>query len=228
MALSDELLEMEARVNWVGMFAGYCAGAALEDLSNTYAVPLPLLEHVARTQDWAGIAARVSVPANYIPTPDQTRLAVIEENRRRNYELASGLRERLVKDVLALQKGDLKIEKAVVHRGTIIHTELEPAPQDIVALANAIRATADVTYRALGDVEAKDRTSTGVSEKDIQSITVILPTVVHQIASNHDERPVIDLRPLPLPQSKPDAAPVPRPFAAGVEDAMSPPMFPPT
>jgi hypothetical protein len=109
--------------------------------------------------------------------------------------MADMLRDRLIHDFQQLRSGTLRVEKALVSKGQILHTDVEVGPSDLVALANAAKTVSDMTYRALGDTNAEERQTKG--PMDAASITVILPTVVH----NHGQLPaepkeVIDLRPV--------------------------------
>ena len=131
----------------------------------------------------------------------EARLKRLESNRAKNFELADILREKLMQDFIALRNGTLKVERAVAYKGEVHHTEVEPGPQDMVALANAAKNVAEMTYRALGDVAAEDRQITPHRNGDGASITVILPTVVHTSNSSRQEKvvqQVIDLRPTAL------------------------------
>jgi hypothetical protein len=184
--------------NWAAMFTAFASGTSLEEIAEVFACPMPVLRRVATTQDWAAIASRLNAPVPLEAKPDtEGRLAVIEANRRKNYEMADILRDRLMHDFTALRQGTLRVDRALSTREGIVHVDVEPGPQDMVSLANAAKAVAEMTYRALGDGAADDRSSSRVS--DAGAITVILPTVVHHT----DTKPrnatpvevVVDLRP---------------------------------
>lgn len=222
-ALTEGALE----TNWVGMFASYCGGATLEEIAQTYAIPYATVNRVATVQGWADIAARVAVPAN-APAPlkalTENRIALLEENRKKNYQLADALRDKLVTDFQALRQGKLKVEKVLTARSEVIHVEVDPGPQELVALANAAKAVAEMTYRALGDTSAEERTAPAATNG--QAITVILPTVIHAGAPDHAPTRVVDLRPaeLPTPATNPTSpAPTQRPLAASIDDISVPP-----
>lgn len=187
----------ETVYNWAAMFTSYASGSSLEDIADAFACPLPLLRRAATTQDWAAIASRLVTPPALPPKPEtDTRLAILERNRAKNYEMADMLRDRLIHDFTQLRNGSLRVEKALVSKGQILHTDVEVGPSDLVALANAAKTVSDMTYRALGDVNAEERQTKGAMEA--ASITVILPTVVHN--HNHqlpdEPKEVIDLRPV--------------------------------
>ena len=148
-------------------------------------------------------AQLVAPQARELPDVTESRMRRLEANRAKNFELADILREKLLRDFQALRDGTLKVERAVAYKGEVHHTEVEPGPQDMVALANAAKSVAEMTYRALGDVAAEDRQVTNGKNGDAASITVILPTVVHTSAPKED-RPVqvVDLRPTTFPTSQ--------------------------
>lgn len=145
-------------------------------------------------------------------TEAQQRFELIEKNRAKNFEMAELLRDRLMHDFLALRQGTLRVERAVSSRGQVVHVEVEPGPQDLVALANAAKSVAEITYRALGDVESSDKSAKG-GDSGGNSITVILPTVVHGGALEQKEArvsQVIDLRQRPEGTALEDVIPGPR------------------
>lgn len=188
--------------NWAAMFTAFASGTPLEEISQVFACPMPVLRRAATSQDWAAIASRLTAPTPLEAKADtESRLEAIEANRRKNFEMASILRDRLVHDFLALRAGTLRVDRALSTREGIVHVDVEPGPQDMVSLANAAKSVAEMTYRALGDGAADDRSSSRGS--DAGAITVILPTVVHHTQS--DPRPVkatpvevvVDLRPEP-------------------------------
>jgi hypothetical protein len=183
-------LAVDTQYNWAAMFTAFASGSSLEEISATFACPMPVLRRAATAQDWAAIATRLVTPPAAQPKPEtETRLAVLEANRRKNYEMADMLRDRLMHDFAQLKHGTLKVEKALMHKGEVIHTEVDPGPQDMVAMANAAKAVADMTYRALGDVQAGEERN-GPRQGEAAAITVILPTVVH----NHGPAaPAIDV-----------------------------------
>ena len=191
------LAAQETAYNWAAMFTAFASGSSLEDIAATFACPMPVLRRAATVQDWAAIASRLVTPAPApLATPTEARMAVLEANRSKNYQMADMLRDRLIHDFTQLRLGTLKVEKALMHKGDVVHTEVDPGPQDMVALANAAKSVADMTYRALGDVQA-DESRSGVSKGEATSITVILPTVVN--AARPLEMPakvveVVDLR----------------------------------
>jgi hypothetical protein len=175
----------------------------LEEISQIFACPMPVLRRAAMTQDWATMSAKLVVPtARDIPDVTEARLKRLESNRAKNFELADILREKLLKDFIALRNGTLKVERVAAYKGEVHHTEVEPGPQDLVALANAAKNVSEMTYRALGDVAAEDRQIVGAKNGDAASITVILPTVVHTTNAPREEKvvqQVIDLRPTTSP-----------------------------
>jgi hypothetical protein len=201
----NRLTATETHWNWAAMFTAYANGSKLEEIATIFACPMPVLRRAAMTQDWATMSAKLVVPeARDMPEITENRLARLEANRAKNYDLADILREKLMKDFIALKNGTLKVERCVAYKGEVHHTEVEPGPQDMVALANAAKSVAEMTYRALGDVAAEDRQITQGKNNDSASITVILPTVVHHTGSKDDAKPVevIDLRP-PASTEKP-------------------------
>jgi hypothetical protein len=193
----------ETTYNWAAMFVAYSGGSKLEEISQIFACPMPVLRRAAMTQDWATMSAKLVVPtARDIPDVTEARLKRLESNRAKNFELADILREKLLKDFIALRNGTLKVERVAAYKGEVHHTEVEPGPQDLVALANAAKNVSEMTYRALGDVAAEDRQIVGAKNGDAASITVILPTVVHTTNAPREEKvvqQVIDLRPTPSP-----------------------------
>lgn len=191
-------VEHETAYNWAAMFTAFASGSSLEDIAATFACPLPILRRAATTQDWAAIASRLTAPVPVQPKPEtEGRMALLEANRAKNYALADMLRDRLIHDFGLLRAGTLRVDKALVSKGQVVHADVEPGPQDLVALANAAKSVADMTYRALGDVTLEERGAGGGRGTDPTSITVILPTVVAAptLADAAAPRPVIDLRP---------------------------------
>ena len=200
----QHLAAAETAWNWAAMFTAYANGSKLEEISQIFSCPMPVLRRAATTQDWASMSAQLVAPqARELPDVTESRMRRLEANRARNFELADILREKLLRDFQALRDGTLKVERAVAYKGEVHHTEVEPGPQDMVALANAAKSVAEMTYRALGDVAAEDRQVTNGKNGDAASITVILPTVVHTSAPKED-RPVqvVDLRPATFPTSQ--------------------------
>lgn len=190
----NNALAVDTQYNWAAMFTAYASGSSLDDISATFACPMSVLRRAATAQDWAAIASRLVAPAPTPPAaPTEARMAVLEANRAKNYQMADMLRDRLIHDFTQLRHGTLRIDKALVSRGQIMHTDAEPGPQDILAMANAAKNVADMTYRALGDVQQDERGNR--SSGDATSITVVLPTVVHAPMPEAKVVDVVDLRP---------------------------------
>jgi len=193
---AEDNLAIDSAYNWAAMFTAYASGSSLEDISSTFACPMPVLRRAATSQDWAAIASRlVTPPPATVAAPTEARMAVLEANRAKNYQMADLLRDRLIHDFTQLRHGTLRIDKALVSRGQVIHTDAEPGPQDLVAMANAAKNVADMTYRALGDVQAGEDRGGNKNSGDIGGITVILPTVVHAAPIEAKAVEVVDLRP---------------------------------
>lgn len=194
---AETALAAETAYNWAAMFTAFASGTPLDEIAQVFACPMPVLRRVATLQDWAAIASRLTTPAPLDAKPDtETRMAIIEANRRKNYEMADMLRDRLIHDFTALRQGTLRVDRALSTRDGIVHVDVEPGPQDMVSLANAAKTVAEMTYRALGDGSTDDRSASRGS--DAGAITVILPTVVHTHATPMPEaKPVevVDLRP---------------------------------
>lgn len=198
--------------NWAAMFLAFSQGTPLKDIANIYGCPPDELKRVARAQDWSALSARLPAPVPQKPQQElTTQLERVEENRRKNYQVADLLRQEIVSNLEKLRDGELRIERSWCHKSVVTTAPVKPTPQDIMSLANTAQTVANMSYRALGDTEAPDKG--GEADGNHTSLTIVLPTVVADNIEKPAKPAVVDLRrgrkkPLPEPPPVVEAEPI--------------------
>ncbi len=167
--------------NLPAAFLGFARGQTLDELSQTMAIPLSTLQEYAQKQNWLALAAKLSVA----PEPQgilKAQLAVIEANRKKNFQIASDLRDDLIDVVRNLRStgGHAMIEKQWHYRGAVTRAEVPMSISDRATLASYAKTIADLTYRSLGDRDAAEGGGHEgpANAQSAPTITIILPGVI--------------------------------------------------
>jgi hypothetical protein len=118
-----------------------------------------------------------------IPSKVEAKLALIADNRQKNYEAACKLRDHALSILDKLGKGELQFEKVFNSKaGGVVRAVIGPSSGDWVNIATYLRTIADLTYRALGDMAEKGPDGTGTSAgpnaPGAPAITIILPGAI--------------------------------------------------
>jgi hypothetical protein len=174
--------------NYTAAFLAFANGATVEELSQTFSIPINSLENTITQQNWRALAARL--PRSPEPHGSTSaKLAVIADNRERNFKIACDLRDDIL-DVVAKMRSPegLTLEKQWHNRGSVTRAEVPMSLSDRVALASYFKMVADLTYRALGDKDAAEGGAQDVSPSQSAppSITIILPGVIAKPRANMD------------------------------------------
>ena len=80
-------------------FVAFCQGAPAEEISAVFNIPLKSLQAKMRQESWQTLANRMAGSITMDRTPNDEALAKCEENRAKNYEIASKLRDELGKTI---------------------------------------------------------------------------------------------------------------------------------
>jgi hypothetical protein len=162
-------------------FVAFCRGAPVEEISAVFNIPLKSLQAKMRQEGWQTLANRMAGSITVDRTPNDEALAKCEENRAKNYEIASKLRDELGKTIENLAAGTLKIKKLWHNKGDVVEYWAEPTMADLLNIATFARTVHDMTYRALGDTVAngghETDTSPGASPPT-PPITIVLPEAI--------------------------------------------------
>lgn len=158
-------------------FVEYAKGTELEHISHAFAIPITTLRHWALQDRWAKLAPQFNALERRGPPaqPEAERAqARIKENRERVFRTARKLQEDLAKTVDSLLAGHLKIKRVFANGSS---AETEPGLRDRQDLALYAKHVAELSYRALGDIESTRGAAEGGNSQAGQ-ITIILPGVV--------------------------------------------------
>lgn len=182
--MPPNLAPEKGRYPWSAAFLAFCKGFTVPQISGVYGIPERTLEARAVDEHWAALASELTVAK----TPSQaTRelkasLEDLEANRSKNLRVFERLRNVLSEKITQLERGELKIVKPFfsARTGEVTTAEIDPAPADLVQIAQAAKLVAEGTYRALGDAVAAEGVAGGkVSSGDgTRQITIYLPTLV--------------------------------------------------
>lgn len=171
--------------NWTAAFVAFTNNHPLEEISESFGIPLTMLKNKSGSERWAALrdelplgthepgAVRASAvnqnlaPANPfnqgkaltlpagLPVTVQKKFEALMQNRATNFDQADKLRTYLSKLVEKLLSGEMKMEQIFHHKGTITRTTREISPADLVNIATFARSIHDMTYKALGDTIAQ-------------------------------------------------------------------------
>lgn len=164
---------MGASYNFAAAFVEFCKGTSLDDISLALAIPITRLKSRAHGEGWSMLAP--ALPAAPTTCPAERDLARINENRERNLAIARQLQEDLGELIGKLRDGTLKLTRVFANG---LQTEVDPSIRDRADLANYAKNVAEMSYRAIGDVE-KSRNAPGeAGNSGPQQITIVLPPAV--------------------------------------------------
>jgi len=163
--------------NYAAAFTEFVRGASLEDISNALAIPFKTLQTHARQNGWRKLASTVadqmSQPA--APPKVEREIAQIQENRRKNLDLAQRLLEDFGRQIQALSDGTLRVQK-VLSNGKVV--EVEPGIKDRADLAAYGKVIAEMTYRALGDIPLAREREASVPPAQAALVQINLPAAI--------------------------------------------------
>ena len=187
-------------------FVAFLGGTPAEEIAEEFDIPLKSLLAKIRQEGWRGLANRIAGRITADWTPHEDAFAKIDANRAQNYDTAAKLREHLNEIVAALRAGTLRIKRQFQQKGQITEYEAPLGPSDWLSLATYARTIADMTYRALGDVQAQQKPGqdapTGAKAPPAPPVTIVLPAA---IALPRGERSV-EVECLPVQQANGSAA----------------------
>jgi len=173
----EDLPKEPRNAPWAAIYSGYVSGMSPRQLAANYNVPLKLIKHRIRSEQWAFLAE--NLPAKTKPPPGAgfARETVAWQNREANYAMFELLRQGLSKRLTALANDELKIETVKATREGVQVVESEPTPRDLQQLASAAKTLAEGSYRALGDMTEHERKE-GIGQSAGQAINIVIPNVV--------------------------------------------------
>lgn len=198
----------------------FSKGTPTEEIAEVFKIPIDSLKAKIREEGWNSLVNELNVPNFSCPKQTEEALKKCEENRHKNYEIASKLRDDAKQIIEGLLAGTLRIKKQFHNRGQIVEFEAEPTLADRVNLATYVRTITDLTYRALGDMAVNGGPGELLTLPAPPPVTIILPTAVaaprqERVVSaaidpaHHEQPKQIELVP---PR---DESPKPPPFKAG-------------
>lgn len=162
-----------ALYNFAAAFVEYSKGAALDDIALALAIPITKLKARAHQEQWHMLAPTIP-PAPVVDNSERQRDR-IKANREKNLAIAQKLQEdaiRLAEDLVA---GRLKVTK-VTSKGEKVVTD--PTLRDRADFAAYLKSVAEISYRALGDVEQSKNAPADPALATAQQITIFLPPAV--------------------------------------------------
>jgi uncharacterized protein (DUF1800 family) len=194
---------MSTPYNRAAAFLAFARGTTIDDISQALAIPLDTLKGWIRNEGWPKLAGDLlpatvtaSAPATVGATPAakaERDLAKIQANRARNLEIAQKFQDDLLRLVQKLQDGTLKVEKVL---STGLKVEHALGLRERVDLATYAKNVAEMSYRALGDVQAS-REPKGLPTQ-AATVNIILPAQV--AAPRSDRVQVIETEAIPVTQ----------------------------
>ncbi len=174
--------------NRTAAFVEFCKGTPLEQIAHALAIPISNLRIWRRDEDWdsLGNAATTQALALALPQTGEQQ-ARIQANREKNLVIAGKMQEDLLEVISKLRDGSLKVTK-VFANGTSV--QLDPTIRDRCDLALYAKNVADVSYRALGDVESSKNPQGGDSAPSAGQITIFMPAILAAPREKHAEEAV--------------------------------------
>lgn len=160
--------------NHAAAFAEFCRGASIEEISHALAIPLDHLKRWRRDEKWDNLIPALSAPSAVATSANEAERALekIRKNREKNFEIAQRLQEDLLETVQKLRSGELKTIRVFANG---LKAELEPSLRDRADLALYAKNVAELSYRALGDVESAKNTPADSGLPSAGQITIVLP-----------------------------------------------------
>lgn len=161
--------------NRTAAFVEYCKGSSLEDIAHALAIPLDTLTTWSHADKWALLTPKL--PVAILPRAGaeaERAMAKIKANRERNMVTAARLQWDLERVVGQLLDGSLRVERVFANGSRV---EQAPGIRDRQDLALYAKHVAELSYRALGDVES----TRGIGEgggSQVGQITIVLPGAV--------------------------------------------------
>jgi hypothetical protein len=219
--------------NWPAAFTAFCTGTDYDEISTVFGIPITTLRSKASNEKWPALREKVhshavalwnsehEVPAVsesgeaptsrsavIIPDKVEAKLELIARNREENFRVACELRDHLMEQVKKLKDGSLILEKVFNGKEGISRADVSPGPGDWVNIATYARTIAEISYRALGDVQVTEHRSTGAGANalgaggaggSVPAITIILPGAIAAPRAEREAKQaeVIDLRDVP-------------------------------
>lgn len=165
---------MAQSYNYAAAFVEFCKHTSLEDIAVALVIPIERLRRRCHDENWSALAPRLEqgvVAVNHA----ERGLERISANREKNLEIARLLQEDLLETVTRLRDDTLRVTK-VTSKG--LKFELELGMRERADLANYAKSVAELSYRALGDVEQGKNAVPEGGLAGAQQITIILPGAV--------------------------------------------------
>lgn len=159
--------------NFAAAFVEYCKGTQLEEIALALAIPYTRLKNRSVQEGWGLLVPQMVVAP--VTNTAERGLEKIKENREKNFQIARLLQEDLLETCTKLRAGTLQFEK-VFANGT--SATVDPNLRDRADLANYAKSVAELSYRALGDVEQSKNAPADPALTGAQQITIVLPPAV--------------------------------------------------
>jgi hypothetical protein len=185
------------KYNRAAAFVEYARGTTLEEIAHALAIPYEIIKRWEHEEKWALIAPRFDKPT--LANQDEAERAQkkINENRERNLAIAVKLQEDLLDMATKLRDGTLKSVRVFANG---LRVEVEPTLRDRCDLALYARNVAELSYRALGDVESTKNAPAETGLPSAGQITIVLPPPVaapRAIRALDVESEVVEIGPPP-------------------------------
>lgn len=185
--------------NYAAAFVAFTRNITVEDIAQTFAIPLTTLKNKVRTEGWARLATDY-MPKEAVLAPRAERdIERVQANREKNLTIATQLQDDLLAMVEALRKGELKFKKVLATGGIV---EMQPTIKDRLDLAQYAKTVSEMAYRALGDAAPSGREGgDGALPPGANIINIILPAPVahprpERVQVAQHESLVIDIQPI--------------------------------
>lgn len=166
---------MANHYNYAAAFVEFTKGTSLEEVAMALVIPIDRLRRRCHDENWSALAPRLQVGLVQVDSHAERGLERIKANRERNLEVAQLLQEDLLQTVRALRDDTLRTTK-VTAKGDVI--ELSLGMRERADLANYAKNIAELSYRALGDIEQSKNAVPEGGLVGAQQITIILPGAV--------------------------------------------------
>lgn len=183
--------------NYAAAFVAFTRSVPVEDIAQTFAIPITSLKNKIRTEGWARLANDYMPVATIAPRAERD-IERVQANREKNLTIAAQLQDDLIAMVEALRKGELKFKKVLATGGIV---EMQPTIKDRLDLAQYAKTVSEMAYRALGDAAPSGREGGDAAlPPGANIINIILPAQIaaprpERVYAGQHEALVIDLPP---------------------------------
>lgn len=162
--------------NRTAAFVEFCKGTPLEQIAHALVIPILRLKQWRRDEQWDSLMGMSITQTTAVAAPQSVEAQErIQANREKNLLVAQKLQEDLLEVIGKLRAGTLKIEKVFANGSSV---SLDPSLRDRCDLALYAKNVAEISYRALGDVESAKNAHVEGGNGIAGQITIVMPAML--------------------------------------------------